>query len=95
MIRRKKKYILKPKYFFYILKCKDKTLYCGITKDLKERERLHNAGKGSSYVRSRGGGKIIYSEKCRSLSAALKREIEIKTWERSAKLKLIKIKNRP
>ncbi len=77
-------------YYFYILRCKDKTLYCGMTRDLKRREAEHNAGKGSAYVRSRGGGKIIYHEKFRTLSKALKREAEVKTFSKLKKLELIK-----
>jgi putative endonuclease len=65
-------------HYFYILKCKDKSLYCGYTDNLEKREALHNQGKGSKYVRSRGGGKIVYSEKFRNKSKALKREIEVK-----------------
>ena len=79
-------------YYFYILRCKDKTLYSGITKDIKRRETEHNSGKGSAYVRSRGGGKIIYHEKFKTLSKALKREIEVKKYSRKEKLKLIKAK---
>jgi len=79
-------------YYFYILRCKDKTLYSGITKDIKRRESEHNSGKGSAYVRSRGGGKIIYHEKFKNLSKALKREIEVKKYSRTEKLKLIKPK---
>ncbi|MDE2312040.1 MAG: GIY-YIG nuclease family protein [Patescibacteria group bacterium] len=79
-------------FYFYILRCKDGTLYCGSTNNLKQRELLHNTGRGSKYVRSRGGGKIIYSERFRSLPKALKREAEVKTWVRSQKLMLIKSK---
>ncbi len=82
-------------YYFYILKCKDKSLYCGYTNDLKNREQVHNFGKGSKYVRSRGGGKIIYSEKFRSKSKALKREIEVKKWSKTKKLALIKARKQP
>jgi len=76
--------------YFYILKCKDGSLYCGSAKDLAARAKKHNAGTGSAYVRSRGGGKIIYSEKFRSWSKALRREAEVKKWPRSKKLVLIK-----
>jgi putative endonuclease len=76
-------------FYFYILKCKDGSLYCGSTNDLKQRELLHNSGRGSKYVRSRGGGKIIYSEKFRTLGKALKREVEVKKWPRLKKLQLI------
>ncbi|HYE22378.1 MAG TPA: GIY-YIG nuclease family protein [Verrucomicrobiae bacterium] len=81
---------MKNKYYFYILLCKDKSLYCGIAKDIVKREKLHNAGKGSAYVRSRGGGKIVYSKLFYSISSALKREAEVKTWTRKEKLKLVK-----
>jgi len=76
--------------YFYILHCKDGSLYCGSTKDLKRREQQHNTGKGSAYVRSRGGGKIIYSEKFRGWGKALKREAEVKKWPRLKKLGLLK-----
>ena len=79
-------------HYFYILRCKDGSLYSGYARDLKKRETEHNSGKGSKYVHSRGGGKIIYSEKFNSLPKALKREAEIKRWPRQKKLQLIKIK---
>ncbi len=80
----------KIKYYFYILKCRDKTLYCGQSKDLISRSRLHNSGLGSKYVRAHGGGKIVYSESYKTLGEAMRREIEIKKWPRAKKLKLIK-----
>ena len=77
-------------HYFYILECNDHTLYCGYAKDIKKREAEHNSGKGSKYVRAHGGGKIVYSEKFKTLSEALKREAEIKKWPRAKKLILIK-----
>lgn len=79
-----------PMYYLYLLRCKDRTLYCGITKDLKKREQEHNLGRGSKYVRSRGGGKIVYSEKLKTLGRALSREAEVKSLTRKDKLNLIK-----
>jgi len=78
--------------YFYILKCKDGTLYCGSAKDLKQREQKHNSGKGSKYVIAHGGGKIVYSEKFRSWGKTLKREAEVKKLPRSKKLALIRNK---
>jgi predicted GIY-YIG superfamily endonuclease len=85
----------KAKYHFYILRCRDGTLYSGIAKDVAKRLLLHNSGKGSAYVRSRGGGKLVYMEACKNLSFALKREIEVKKLPRSKKLILIKKKPYP
>lgn len=77
-------------FFFYIFRCKDNTLYCGSTKDLKNREKLHNSGKGAIYTRTHGGGKIIYSEKFKTVGDAMRREIEVKKWPKAKKELLIK-----
>jgi len=77
-------------FYFYILKCKDGTLYSGSAKDLKEREAKHNSGKGSKYVYAHGGGKIVYSERFRSWGKALRREAAVKKLSRAKKLELIK-----
>lgn len=77
-------------YYFYILRCTDSSLYCGYTKELNKRELVHNAGTGSKYVRSRGGGKVVYFEGFKSLSEALKREAQVKKFSRLKKMELIK-----
>ncbi len=77
-------------HFIYILKCSDETLYTGYTNNLEKRIEAHNAGKGAKYTRGRRPVKMIYSEKFRSKSKALKREWEIKKMERGEKLDLIR-----
>ncbi|MDR3642365.1 MAG: GIY-YIG nuclease family protein [Candidatus Doudnabacteria bacterium] len=77
-------------FYFYILKCKDGTLYSGSTNDLKKREAVHNSGKGSKYVIAHGGGKIVYHEKFRKWGKALSREAQVKKLSRRKKLELIK-----
>ncbi len=79
-------------FYFYILKCKDGTLYSGSTNDLKAREQKHNSGKGSKYVTAHGGGKIVYHEKFRTWGKTLKREATVKKLSRIKKLSLIKVK---
>ncbi len=79
-------------YYFYILQCRDGTLYCGITNNLDRRVKQHNFGKGSKYVKTHGGGTIVYSENFSTINQALKREVEVKKWKRAKKLLLI---NRP
>lgn len=77
-------------YFVYILRCRDGTLYTGIARDVSERIIRHEAGRGSKYVRSRGAGNVVYTEKMLNVGDALRRELEIKSWSREKKLKLIK-----
>lgn len=74
-------------YFLYILKCRDNSLYTGITNDLAKRLETHKKGKGSKYVLSRLPFELVYTENFETKSEALKREIEIKSWSREAKIK--------
>lgn len=82
------------KWLVYIVRCKDKTLYTGITNDLKSRVREHNASHGGAkYTRSRRPVRLVYHEVCASRSEALTREYEIKQYTREQKLKLIHVVN--
>ncbi len=76
-------------YFVYILECKDTSLYTGITTNIARRFAEHKSGIASRYTRSRGANKIVYTESCTDRSSALKREAEIKHWQRAQKLILI------
>jgi putative endonuclease len=73
----------------YILCCADKTLYTGITNDLEKRLAAHNEGNAAKYTRARGPVKLVFVESCADKSAALKREMEIKSLIRADKLTLI------
>lgn len=73
----------------YILRCRDGSLYTGITTDVQKRLAAHNAGKGAKYTRGRGPLELVYREDCGNHSAALKRELEIKALSREEKMKLI------
>ena len=73
----------------YILECKDKSLYTGVTNNIEKRLEKHNDGCASRYTTAHRPVKLIYQEKQRNRSLALKREAEIKSWTRKKKLKLI------
>ncbi len=72
----------------YILKCRDDTLYTGITDNFPRRLTAHNRGTGAKYTRGRGPVMPLYRETCPDKSAALKREIAIKKLSRREKLEL-------
>jgi putative endonuclease len=76
-------------FFVYIVRCADGTLYTGFARDPEKRVRVHNEGKGAKYTRSRLPVTLAYVERCDSLSAALKREHELKPWSHAAKEALI------
>ena len=69
----------------YLLRCADGTLYCGITNQLEKRITAHNAQAGAKYTRGRTPVRVVYAERCSNKSAALKREMQIKSLPRSRK----------
>lgn len=70
----------------YILRCRDGSLYTGITTDVQKRFAAHQAGKGAKYTRGRSPLELVYSEECGDHSAALRRELEIKSLTREEKM---------
>ena len=76
-------------WYTYIIRCKDGTLYTGVTTDLSRRIKEHNNKKGGRYTRTRLPVKLVYKEKHPTQSAALKREFELKGWTKERKLSII------
>lgn len=75
-------------WYLYILLCKDGSLYTGISNNLEKRFSEHKNGRGGRYTRSHKPIKLVYQEKLPTQSAALKRESEIKSWNKKRKLEL-------
>jgi len=74
----------------YVLRCRDGSLYTGMTNDLKHRLTVHRSGKGGAYTRSRLPVRLVYAERRASRGSALRREAEIKRLPRRAKLVLVR-----
>jgi putative endonuclease len=72
-------------WFLYIVRCRDKTLYTGITNDLDRRLMLHQNGVASRYTRSRRPVKLVFKEPCSSRSEALKKEHALKKLKHAQK----------
>jgi predicted GIY-YIG superfamily endonuclease len=73
-----------------MLRCRDGSLYTGITNDLDRRLAAHASGKASRYTRSRLPVTLVYQEQQPTKSRALKREAEIKKLPRSHKDTLVR-----
>jgi predicted GIY-YIG superfamily endonuclease len=76
-------------HFVYILRCADGTLYTGYACDPREREKVHNDGRGAQYTAGRRPVRLVYSEACKSVGDALRREHQLKRWSRAKKEALI------
>lgn len=73
----------------YILRCRDGTLYTGITTDVPRRVTEHAAGRASRYTRTRLPVALVYTEPCRDRGTAQRREAAVKRLPRAAKEALI------
>ncbi len=77
-------------WFVYIVKCRDGTLYTGITNDLGRRIGEHNSSEsGAKYTRARRPVELVYQFSCPDRSTASREERRIKKSARSKKLELI------
>jgi putative endonuclease len=74
----------------YILECKNKALYTGVTNNIDRRMEDHKQGNGGRYTKIAGFNKLLFKEKFNSRIEAEKRESQIKRWTRRKKLALIK-----
>jgi putative endonuclease len=74
----------------YIIECADATLYTGITTNLEKRIENHNKKLGAKYTATRIPVKLVWSETVATRSAALKRELALKSLSRKDKIDLIK-----
>ena len=77
------------RWYLYILRCGDGTLYTGITNDVEKRLEAHRTGKGAKYTRGRSPLELVYRESCATHSDALKREAAVKKLTRQQKEQLI------
>ena len=66
------------KWVVYLVRCSDKSLYCGISNDLKSLLIEHNLGKGAKYTRSRRPVDLVGISPEMTKSEALKLEYRIK-----------------
>jgi putative endonuclease len=73
----------------YLARCRDGTLYTGVTTDPERRLAEHNAGCGGAYTRSRGPVMLVYWEQASDRSGALRREHAIKRLSRAQKEALV------
>ena len=78
------------KWFLYVVQCRDKSFYTGITTDIRRRLHEHNfTAKGAKYTKSRRPVKLVYKVNLKDRSAASKAEAKFKKLNRKEKERLI------
>jgi putative endonuclease len=75
------------KWYVYLLRCRDGSLYTGIAKSPQKRLIEHNTDnrQGAKYTRTRRPVKLVYQECLASRSLAARREAAIKRLPKNQK----------
>lgn len=78
------------RWFVYLVRCADDSLYTGVTTDLARRLRQHNGEivGGAGYTRGRRPVDLVWSEACSDRSDAQRREYAVRRSPRAEKLRL-------
>jgi putative endonuclease len=76
-------------WYFYIARCRDNSLYSGISTNTFKRIIKHNKGYGARWFLKHGPATIVYQEFYDTFNEARTREAQIKRWSRIKKEKLI------
>ena len=77
-------------FFTYILTNKNHTvLYIGVTNDLKRRLKQHKQESNKGFSGKYNVEKLVYFESSRYVENAIKREKQLKKWNRAWKENLI------
>lgn len=78
------------RWYVYILRCGDGSLYTGITNDLDRRIAQHEGGTGAKYTRGRGPLVLEAKRRFSSRSAASRVESRVKRARPSDKVALLR-----
>lgn len=76
-------------YYVYIMSSQIGMLYIGITNDLIRRVFQHKNKQVEGFTKKHNITRLIYYEETNDVNAALSREKQLKSWNRSKKLALI------
>lgn len=77
------------RWYVYVARCSDGTLYCGIARDVAARIAAHDAGTGARYTRGRGPLRVVLVRRCLDKARALRLEYAIKQLSRRQKEALL------
>jgi putative endonuclease len=80
-------------YFAYIIASRSRTLYVGVTSDLRRRIFQHKQKTHPGFTARYNCNRLVWFESFSEVSAAIQREKEIKGWTRAKKIALVELAN--
>jgi putative endonuclease len=80
-------------YYVYIMTNRSRTLYTGVTNDLRRRVQEHKRKLVPGFTQRYNITQLVYYEETQDVRAAITREKQIKGWLRMKKVALIESLN--
>jgi putative endonuclease len=80
----------RERWFVYVARCADGSLYTGIARDVAARLAQHDAGRGARYTRGRGPLLLLAVRACGTKGNALRLELAVKRLPREEKEALVR-----
>ena len=76
-------------WYVYLVRCRDGSLYCGISTDVGRRVWRHNTGRGAKYTCSRRPVVLVWHKLVGTQRAAMVVERRIKKLSKESKERLV------
>ncbi|MGL4556105.1 MAG: GIY-YIG nuclease family protein [Afipia sp.] len=80
-------------HVYILARGKHGTLYIGVTNNIRQRLELHRSGHGSEFVKKYEVHRLVHLEEYQSPEDAIRREKQLKKWNRNWKIRLIENEN--
>ena len=80
-------------FWVYIMSSKSRRIYTGVTNDIGRRVREHKAGEIEGFTQRYKINRLVYYERFHYVGNAIRREKEIKGWDRRTRVALIESAN--
>ena len=83
----------KPGYVYIMASQRNGTIYVGVTSDLVRRVHQHRSAMIDGFTKTHGCKRLVWYEAHDGIEAARQRELQMKKWKRSWKLREIEGSN--
>ena len=81
---------MSARWYLYLVRCADGSLYTGISTDVERRLAEHSANRGARRLRGRGPLRLVYAEPIGDRALALQVEYRVKQLSREDKERLVR-----
>ena len=77
-------------WHLYLIRCRDGSLYTGITTDVQRRLEDHRQNRGARRLRGRGPLELVFVQAVGDHGPALRLESQVKRWTKARKERLVR-----